>query len=637
MLTMQRKGVLKNNSIRYAEYYDMVKVLDKLYRDSVENKVFTDLVSIISTRQNIEMAYRNLKKNTGSSTPGVDGVTFKDLGDIPGELFVKKVQDKIRNYQPKAVRRVYIPKPNGKMRPLGIPTVIDRVVQQSVLQVMEPICEAKFYKHSYGFRPNRSTKEAVAFCYKLAQHDGFHYVVDVDIKGFFDNVDHGKLLKQIWSLGIRDKQLICLISHMLKAPIEENGERSIPERGTPQGGVLSPLLANIVLNELDWWIASQWEEMIVHDPHPSDVSRNRNGSPNKGGLYNRLRKTNLKEVRIVRYADDFKLFCRSYDEAVRMKKAVEMWLWDRLRLETSPEKSKITNLTTGYSEFLGIRFRLFRKGKKWVIKSHMTDKAIAMEQDKLKKSLVKACKAHATEKAQHDDIIAYNQAVVGIHGYYNMATMVNEDVHRLFPALDRTMKIRCARSNSLSKKRPDKLKGGMDEYFFQRYGKSKQVRYINGMIVVPVAYCRMVNPMCHSPTVNKYTPEGRTMIHSMLQKGAYAEVLFELAHQASSEGIEFCDNRLSRFVAAKGRCEITKKPLLIEDVACIRIIPRSRGGDDSYDNLRIVCREVAEIAMAVNVSAVIEKVRLISKEYKVNLKKLNQWRCKAGLDKILMK
>lgn len=207
----------------------MIDVLDALYRDSAENKVFTDLVSIIATKPNIEMAYRNLKGNKGSSTPGVDGLSFKDLSAIPSELFVKKVRDKIWNYQPKAVKRVYIPKPNGKMRPLGIPTVIDRVVQQSVLQVMEPICEAKFYAHSYGFRPNRSTKEAVAFCYKLAQHDGYHFVVDVDIKGFFDNVNHGKLLKQIWSLGIRDKRLICLISKMLKAPIEENDERRSPQ------------------------------------------------------------------------------------------------------------------------------------------------------------------------------------------------------------------------------------------------------------------------------------------------------------------------------------------------------------------------------------------------------------------------
>lgn len=344
----------------------MIDVLDALYRDSAENKVFTDLVSIIATKPNIEMAYRNLKGNKGSSTPGVDGLSFKDLSAIPSELFVKKVRDKIWNYQPKAVKRVYIPKPNGKMRPLGIPTVIDRVVQQSVLQVMEPICEAKFYAHSYGFRPNRSTKEAVAFCYKLAQHDGYHFVVDVDIKGFFDNVNHGKLLKQIWSLGIRDKRLICLISKMLKAPIEENDERWIPDKGTPQGGVLSPLLANIVLNELDWWIASQWEEMQVQKSLPSDMCRNSNGSWNKGALYRRLRKTSLKEVRIVRYADDFKVFCKSYDEAVRMKRAVEMWLWERLKLETSPEKSKITNLTTGYSDFLGIRFRLIQKGVRCV-------------------------------------------------------------------------------------------------------------------------------------------------------------------------------------------------------------------------------------------------------------------------------
>ena len=94
--------------------------------------------------------------------------------------------------------------------------------------------KAKFYRHSYGFRPNRSTKNAVAVCYKLAQVDGFHYVVDVDIKGFFDNVDHGKLLKQIWTLGIRDKRLISLIGKMLKAPIEENGVRTVPDKGTPQ-------------------------------------------------------------------------------------------------------------------------------------------------------------------------------------------------------------------------------------------------------------------------------------------------------------------------------------------------------------------------------------------------------------------
>ena len=202
--------MLKRNSLRYAEYYSMVEIQDKLFQDSKDGKVFKDLISIIASEQNIKLAYRNLKTNKGSNTAGVDGVTFEDLKQMPEEAIVKRIRDKIFNYQPKAVRRVYIPKANGKLRPLGIPTVLDRIVQQCVLQVMEPVCEAKFHRYSYGFRPNRNCKQAVAMCYKLAQVSGFHYVVDVDIKGFFDNVNHGKLLKQIWALGIQDKNLRCV-------------------------------------------------------------------------------------------------------------------------------------------------------------------------------------------------------------------------------------------------------------------------------------------------------------------------------------------------------------------------------------------------------------------------------------------
>jgi len=130
---------------------------------------------------------------------------------------------------------------------------MDRLIQQCILQVLEPICEAKFYKHSYGFRSLRSTKQAISRAYFLCQSNNLHYVVDVDIKSFFDNINHGKLIKQLYTLGIRDKCLIAIISKMLKAKIENVG---IPNKGTPQGGILSPLLANVVLNEFDWWISS---------------------------------------------------------------------------------------------------------------------------------------------------------------------------------------------------------------------------------------------------------------------------------------------------------------------------------------------------------------------------------------------
>ena len=629
---MQRKELLKRSAIRYAEYYGMVEVQDALYRDSAEKKIFTDLISVISSEANIKMAYRNLKTNDGSGTPGVDGKTFDDLGAMSEESLVKCVQDKILNYQPKAVRRVYIPKPNGKMRPLGIPTVIDRIVQQSVLQVMEPICEAKFYRHSYGFRPNRSTKNAVAVCYKLAQVDGFHYVVDVDIKGFFDNVDHGKLLKQIWTLGIRDKRLISLIGKMLKAPIEENGERMVPDKGTPQGGVLSPLLANIVLNELDWWVASQWEEMPARHPTKSDIYQNSNGSLNKGNLYKKLRQTRLKECHIVRYADDFKIFCRTYADAIRLKCAVEQWLKERLKLETSPEKSRITNLTTGYSEFLGIQFKLYRKGKRWVIKSHMTEKAITNQQKKLKNAIAKACKSHESEQSQHNDIIRYNQAVIGMHQYYCMATMINEDVHRLFPSIDITMKTRLNSRAALSKDKPPTLKGAMDEYFYQRYGESEQVRYINGMIVVPVSYCRTQNPMFHRGEINRYTAKGRELVHRMLAKEEYGETLCQLSRTKDAvHSIEFCDNRLSRFVAARGKCELSKVPLAFEDVECIHLNPPSQGGKDDYANLRIVHKDVRRLIYETDVKIIKSLIDRYELRAPAMIAKLNKWRAKAGM------
>ncbi len=185
---------------------------------------------------------------------------ISDVEKYSPENLVRKVRNITNNYNPRAVRRKEIPKPYdpSKTRPLGIPCICDRLIQQCILQILEPICEAKFSENSYGFRPNRSCENAVAHFERLMQLSKLHYVVEVDIKGFFDNVNHSKLIKQIWALGIRDKKLIYVIKRILKAPVRlENGTEIIPKSGTPQGGILSPLLANIVLNELDQWIESQ--------------------------------------------------------------------------------------------------------------------------------------------------------------------------------------------------------------------------------------------------------------------------------------------------------------------------------------------------------------------------------------------
>ena len=234
-----RKKPLKKQKIRNAEYYDMQDIFDGLYADSKKGCHFRNLVEIIKRPENIKLAYRNIRKNSGSKTAGTDKKTISDLNKWTESALVAHVQKRLDWYTPNAVRRVEIPKDNGKTRPLGIPTIMDRLIQQCIMQVLEPICEAKFFKRSNGFRPDHSAENAIAQAERMIQNVGCHYVVDIDIKSFFDNVSHGKLLKQMWTMGIQDKKLLSVISAMLKAEVAGVG---FPEKGTPQGGIISPLL-----------------------------------------------------------------------------------------------------------------------------------------------------------------------------------------------------------------------------------------------------------------------------------------------------------------------------------------------------------------------------------------------------------
>ena len=312
------------DSLRHAEYYGMQQTYDDLYAKSKNGELFPKLMDIVLSRENILLAYRNIKANSGSNTPGTDQLTIENIGCLSTEEIVDRVRRIVngkRGYCPKPVRRKDIPKPNGSTRPLGIPCIWDRLIQQCIKQVMEPICEAKFSNNSYGFRPGRSVEHAISRAYQLMQLSHLHYVIEFDIKGFFDNVCHTKLIRQIWAMGIHDKHLIYVVKQILKAPIRmPDGSKEYPQKGTPQGGIISPLLANIVLNELDHWIESQWQEHPVVRKYA--ILINKNGGENKGAGYHAMKKTGLKEMFIVRYADDFRIFCRTKNAADRTKTAV---------------------------------------------------------------------------------------------------------------------------------------------------------------------------------------------------------------------------------------------------------------------------------------------------------------------------
>lgn len=282
-----------NTKVRYWEYYDLQETFDKLFAQSNKGKKFYKLYELITSENNILLAYRSIKSNKGSTTQGVDTFTIDNFKGMNQEEFIWLIREQLINYKPKSIKRVMIPKPNGGKRPLGIPCMLDRIIQQMFKQILEPICEAKFYEHSYGFRPLRSTKHAVGRVMYLLNISKLHYAVDIDIKGFFDNVNHRLLTKQLWNIGIRDKRVLTILSKSLKSSIQGEG---IPAKGTIQGGIISPLLSNVVLNDLDHWVSRQWHTFETEHPYTKGYNK-----------FRALRDTNLKQGYIVRYADDFKV------------------------------------------------------------------------------------------------------------------------------------------------------------------------------------------------------------------------------------------------------------------------------------------------------------------------------------------
>ena len=622
-----KKNALKKIKLRNAEYYDFQEVQDALYQQSLQGVIFKDLMSTITSEENIRLAYRNIKSNSGSLTAGTDGKTIRYYAAWSERDLIAYIRKRFSWYTAQPVKRVEIPKPNGKMRPLGIPTIADRLIQQCVLQVLEPICEAKFYEHSYGFRPNRSCENAIARAESLMQVNGLHFVVDIDIKGFFDNISHGKLLKQLWHIGIRDKKLISIISQMLKAEVAHIG---FPEKGTPQGGIISPLLANVVLNELDWWISSQWETFPTKTKYAINV--NKSGTPIHSARYlAQRRRSNLKEMFLVRYADDFKIFCRTHDQAKRAFIATQEWLKERLSLEISDEKSKVINLRQRYSDFLGFRLKVIQTGKtvhgktRYGVKSKISDKAI--------KSIHAGALQHIEQMQRPADsqeayatVGKWNSFVMGVHNYYCIATESVPQFGRLAFSINRTLRLRLR--NNLAKTGIVQTK-----CILKKYGWSSTLRYAYGNAMAPLSAVSPRVPLHKKKAVNNYTAEGRSIIHKNLGCVNMAVMHYLMRNPVRGASIEFNDNRLSLYAGQQGKCFVTQTELVPGNIHCHHRTRRKDGGTDHYQNLVLVHGEIHILIHATNPDIIKRYFRMFSFTTH-QLDKLNKLRKLVGNEPI---
>ena len=619
-MQLTEKKTPKKDTLRHNEYYDMQKVFDDLYRKSKEGKEFKNLFNLITNKENILLAYRNIKRNKGSYTAGTNHRTIEFWENIPTDEFVIYIQNRLQFYEPQKVRRVEIPKPDGRKRPLGIPNIEDRIIQQCIKQILEPICEAKFHPHSYGFRPNRSTEHAIAYLYKKINLDKNYYIVDIDIKGFFDNVNHSKLIKQIWTMGIHDKKLISILKAMLRAEVDGIG---IPAKGVPQGGILSPLLSNIVLNELDWWISNQWQTFKT----------NKRQYANNDSKYKALHKTNLKEIYIIRYADDFKIACKDKQTARKIYIATQMWLKERLGLEINPEKSKITNVKKNYTEFLGYRIKAHKKKKKYVVKSKLTEKAIKNIQKKIKDQ-IKIVQHYPTAK----EMYKLNRIIAGEHNYYANATLVSQEFSKIYYNLSKCLKKRFKNLISKRKKKGKEkqdIKGYKIRKYLKKYNQYKEKHWIvAGITMYPIYGITTKPPLLFKQKICDYTTEGRELIHKNLGCIDKDILSYLLAFPNEKKSIEFNDNRLSKYVAQKGKCAVSGMTLEL-NMQVHHIEPVYKGGTDAYDNLIIVSHEIHKLIHATKPETINKYLSMMKLDNKA-MKKLNKLRKNVGNNVIMI-
>ena len=332
------------------------------------------LINEIVEARNFWEAWVSVKRNHGAA--GIDKMPTEEL-----DVYLSKHMDEIvssicdKEYKPSPVRRVYIPKPNGKQRPLGIPTVVDRVVQQAAAQVLSRVYEPVFSDYSYGFRPQRSCHMAI---HKALEYlnDGYEWVVDFDIEKYFDTVNHDKLIS-ILREQVNDSATLHLVRSFLKAGVMENGLVHTTSEGVPQGGCISPILSNIYLDKLDKELES-------------------------------------RGLRFVRYADDFDIFVKSEMAANRVMASVSSWLERKLRLKVSATKTKVVRPMK--SNFLGFTFWKSTKG--WECKP--TDTAKKKLETKVKEVLLRK---RAVAKPLYIVFTKLNQIVRGWVNYYHIGSM----------------------------------------------------------------------------------------------------------------------------------------------------------------------------------------------------------------------
>jgi len=421
---LHEEGYLQENRVELEGNAGALSIPSTSEKEANDGKGYAmGLLEKILDRDNLNKAYKRVRVNKGK--PGVDGMTVDEL--LP---FLKENGERIRQaimdgtYSPKPVRRVEIPKPDGGVRLLGIPTVLDRVIQQAIAQVLSPIYEEEFSDNSYGFRPGRNAHQAIRKCKEYIDA-GYKWVVDIDLAKYFDTVNHDKLMRLL-SNKIKDGRVLSLIRKYLKSGVMVNGVVIDTEEGTPQGGNILPLLSNIMLNELD-----------------KELAR--------------------RGLKFCRYADDCNIYVKSRKAAERVMASIRRFLEKELKLKVNKEKSAVDR--PWKLKFLGFSFYL----KNGEARVRVHPKSV----NKLKAKL-KEVTGRSNAMSMEERIIRLKQVITGWVNYFGIAEM-----GRLAKGLDEWLRRRIRmcywkRWKKIKTRHDNLVKLGIDDYKAWEYANTRK-------------------------------------------------------------------------------------------------------------------------------------------------------------------
>lgn len=593
-------------NVKFSNETDLKKLLDLLYEKSKTGNVFTGLLEAITDGVVIVTAIHNIKSNKGSKTTGVDKIKMDKYLQMPKDEVIYLVKKSICDYKPKPAKRVYTNKGNGKKRPLGIPTILDRIIQECIRIIIEPICEARFYPHSYGFRPYRSQKHAIRGIVNVINanyksKDQPVWALEGDIKGCFDNINHRILLKKLWDIGVHDKRVIQIIKAMLSVGYVEYDMLKNDDKGTPQGGILSPLLANVYLNDFDWYVGRKYYEPHRKCKYKCNDSR-------------RLKWSGITPKYNFRYADDWVILTSSKKEAERLKRELSKYFKYKLKLELSEEKTKITDMRTDGIHFLGFVIKAEKPRRTPAdkeIKEHFVGKPYP-DMKRLSKKIQNLCKEirdirnYSAVNSRIAQIQYINSVIMGIAEYIKIGISSHA-----FHVIDR--RVNNSALSTWKRMYPDKYNewqiplkdlSNLPHRHEGYISKTFAIPYEDMWIGITMAFITHVRYEAKpfNQKMTPYTPEGRKIYVNYRNKNKplpkdrpsinTSDDLRMAVYAENKMNFEYFMNREYAFNRDKGKCRCCKTPLYENPTANCHHVDNKLPIDkiNKVNNLAWVCR-----------------------------------------------